>query len=611
MASLKTQQKDLSLKIDALKLISQSFLDEKDLNKSASQSPYTNKDALKKRVLGEGPGQSVNTDFIGDLINTLIQSTGGGPDEVKSFLKKIISKVEKTAPRVTKIIIEELLRAVNCEEDFLLPLDPITFKASEIDFFDILKSNPNTLPGRAFYEKQSINQTFYPLPVNKLLYESTVNTTSTTFTSVNGLDLYDIEFDQFNQEYTLTFKPNLSIGDFLSHYYSSFELFNTKDVLADVIDLLYGILSVDVSTKRVKSFGELSKICQAIASLCSNPFEGDSLLKEGLFNRGTSQLDGVPSYEFDDEDTRYVEDYFNLKINKLYRLENCNNFETEINSDLAINAILDLEIFDAGDVMESFLSNASNGVPPESGFDVPTINLNLNTDIFKQIPTIILSKVMGPKSLIPYVAITTAIDNAKDRSLDVVSYVKNNDRFITRVGKRIYDDYKEELYTEIKKRLSDLIGKIIKEIATQQLNARLMIILSLINAIKKLLDSDLSTCAGIIRALLSLLNFKTGLPFNIPMPLLYGAYAREGMNSTRAFTNTIQELENIGYNTGALPDGSPNKHVLGMSAQLKGLMKEIGENGKIQFVSLPATGAGPTGPVVTPMVQGSGIIMSS
>jgi len=611
MANIKSEGKKLKNSIETVKLLIQSTNDSKTLSLQDINSPYLDQNQLKKRLLGEGDGKSVNADFLGELINTLTQTTGGGPDEVKSFVKKIIKKITNDSPKITKIIIEELFRAINCETDFSLKDIEIPFKPEEIDFFDILKTNPESLYGSVMYEKRPTTVTDFPYPTNRFIYEKTTSAGLTTYSSVNGLDLFDLTFNQFNQEYTLKFK-DVTVTDFVANYYSSFELFNTKEIMSDILDMLFGFMSIDISSKRVKSFAELNQLMKGIASMCGNFYEQDSLIKESLIDRLSTE-DENHSFEFDDEDTRYIEEDFNLKIKKIYKLVDCGNFESEVNSDLILDTLLDLDLDELSDsqILDDFLNGLGNNLGEDTGFDIPSINLNFNTDIFKQIPKTIVGKILSPKSVLPFIALTKAIDSAKEASKDIVEFSRNNNRFLTRVSTRVYDMYRQEVVDEIRKRLTQLISQIIKEVAKQQLRGRYAIILSLIGAIDKLSKSDLTTCAGILRSLLSLLNFKTGIPLGVPFPLLYGGYVREGMNSTRAFGNTIENLQKMGYNVDTLPDGSPNKHVLGMEAQMQGLMKEIAENGAVQFVSQPATGVHPLGPVAIPFVTGKGIILSS
>jgi hypothetical protein len=611
MANVRDEHKKLSSKIEVFKLLLESKAQSDKVDLNNVQSPYLNQSELKKRLLGEGDGKSVNADFLSILTDLLTQITGAGPDEIKTFVRKIIKKINSASPKITKIIIEELFKALNCETDLSLNGASITFKAEEIDFFDLLKISPIGMPGRVMYEKRDTSVTDYPLPVNKFLHERTVNPGAETFSSINGYDLFDIEFNQFTQEYQVSFK-DITITDFVAYYYSSFELFNTKELMSDIIDMLFGIFSVQISTKRVKSLASLNLIMQKISAICGDFYERDSLIKESLFDPNIPENDDF-AFDFDDEDTRYIEEQYNLRIKKLYRLVDCNNYESEMNSDFLIDTLLDLDSDDLSDTetLDDFLNNIGSNMDGDSGFDIPTITMSFNKDIFKQIPKTILGKILSPKAIMPFIMLTKIINVGKESYSEVNAFMKGNERFVMRIAKKVYDIYREELYDEIRKRLTVLISTIIKEIAKQQLRGRYVIVLALINAIKTLSENDLTTCSGILRGLLSLLNLKTGVPLGVPFPLLYGSYIREGANSTRAFENSIENLQKLGYNTAALPDGSPNKHVLAMDAQMKGLMQEFAENGAIQFVSQPGTGVHPLGPVAIPYITGKGIILTS
>jgi len=199
---LKTEQNKLDKGIDSIKLVLQSMSDMKKIDLQSVGSAYLDTNKLKKKLLGDGSGKSVNTDFIGKLVNTLLQSSGGGPDKVKTFVKKIIKKVSTDSPKITKIVIEELFRAINCETDFSLTGIEINLSPEEIDFFDLLKVSPEGMPGRVMYEKGDIDNELYPLPLNKMLYDVTISNdlnSPKTFTSANGKEMFDLSFDDFTQ----------------------------------------------------------------------------------------------------------------------------------------------------------------------------------------------------------------------------------------------------------------------------------------------------------------------------------------------------------------------------------------------------------------------------
>ena len=83
MASVKSEGKRLNNSIESVKLLLQSLDDNKKLSLQDINSPYLDQSNLKKRLLGEGDGKSVNTDFMSSLMDTLLQASGGGPDEAK------------------------------------------------------------------------------------------------------------------------------------------------------------------------------------------------------------------------------------------------------------------------------------------------------------------------------------------------------------------------------------------------------------------------------------------------------------------------------------------------------------------------------------------------
>jgi len=81
----------------------------------------------------------------------------------------------------------------------------------------------------------------------------------------------------------------------------------------------------------------------------------------------------------------------------------------------------------------------------------------------------------------------------------------------------------------------------------------------------------------------------TGFGNEIPLPLLFGAQLLDGFSETRAFIGTIEELQKLGIDTGALPDGSPNLGILSILGQLKASANENAENGKLQIALPPLT----------------------
>ena len=109
---------------------------------------------------------------------------------------------------------------------------------------------------------------------------------------------------------------------------------------------------------------------------------------------------------------------------------------------------------------------------------------------------------------------------------------------------------------------------------------------------------DWRECRSVVDELLWLLKIATsgwngGLSNNIPLPLLFASSLLDGFSATRAFINTIQELQKVGIPTGPMPDGSPNLTVLSMYSSIKGQADEM-SNTKVQ-TAIPALSMTPAG----------------
>ena len=122
-------------------------------------------------------------------------------------------------------------------------------------------------------------------------------------------------------------------------------------------------------------------------------------------------------------------------------------------------------------------------------------------------------------------------------------------------------------------------------------------ILSIVSLIATPLNlvRDFRECKAGIDELLALLNAGVNRRIDnirrsggdIPLPLLLSSRLLDGYSSSRAFLNTIENLEELGIPTGPMPDGSPNKFVASIKAMIDGNSKEVAENGKV------AIGVGP------------------
>ena len=104
-------------------------------------------------------------------------------------------------------------------------------------------------------------------------------------------------------------------------------------------------------------------------------------------------------------------------------------------------------------------------------------------------------------------------------------------------------------------------------------------------------------CKSCLDELLRLLNLAVNasrakilqVGGEIPLPLLLASRALAGYSSTRAFMNTMENLEAIGVPVGPMPDGSPNKFVASIYSIIEGQERENIQNGKLAAGVPPLT----------------------
>lgn len=93
-----------------------------------------------------------------------------------------------------------------------------------------------------------------------------------------------------------------------------------------------------------------------------------------------------------------------------------------------------------------------------------------------------------------------------------------------------------------------------------------------------------------------------GVLNQIPLPLLFASEFLDGFSESRAFINTIEEMQKLGIPTGPMPDGSPNLTVLSIFGSIKGTEKE-NTNRKVT-VAIKPTAITPAGLTIPNVASG-------
>ena len=209
---------------------------------------------------------------------------------------------------------------------------------------------------------------------------------------------------------------------------------------------------------------------------------------------------------------------------------------------------------------------------------------------------------MSPKVILPIFIILKALGrNIIDQINSWTEFIVQFRKFIINFVSKVGAIFVEELFNLIKKDILNLLQTVIKDLAKEKVDKRLIMIIKLVQLLLVIAQfiRDFRKCKSVIDEILFLLKIAlSGWGGEIPLPLLAVSQLLDGYSETRAFIGTIEELQRLGIPTGDLPDGSPNLGILSILGQMKAMANENAENGKTQIFIPPLaiTPAGVTSP---------------
>jgi hypothetical protein len=539
-----------------------------------------------------------------DILNVSGGRGSGSPKYIKRLLIRTIRNVE---PRVRDIVFE-CLSQINCDETKTYSTTgPIYIKVQSVDLFGRLKLSPNELPGKLLYEQDPVNVGTYPLSTNKILKNLTDNT-NTSYSSLYSSGLYTGKSGQplFNITYEETYlgqpgpwfrvdlEPRASginnVAEFMADYYSSIKMTEQVDIFTSIMEALTGAVSIKVSAGigEVTQQTKADRIILRILGLC---FDNRNEIDVSGISK-VAPLDGVDDsfFEFTEVDLREIDQRVTNVKNGVIEFEDCGNVKVPVDFDQIINN-LDQLFFVEGSDFDNLADELTNTLAnnPLWGVNVD-VQPVIDTNFIKLITNGIIGALMSPKVMLPIMIMLKAQGNdISDKIASFNDFLKNFKQFSICCVSKIGAIFVEELFKLIKQDIIQLVQSVIADIVIEKANKKLAMILKLIALLLIVAQviNDYRKCKSLIDEIFALLNLITtgvGLPGGgIPLPLLFGSQLLDGYSESRAFLNTIEELQKLGVPTGALPDGSANFDLLGKFSQMRAMANEDAENGKVEI----------------------------
>lgn len=606
-----------------------------------SLSPLTNVTEQRKRYQREAETQ---IDKLLNLSNLIPDSTskGGNYSQSKQIVKNTFVETLKTVEsQIPQLLIEEMLRQLGCSQEQTYDtavnnsVSGIYIPVESIDLFGYLKESPETPFGKLFYEKSgntsSVAIQKNPYKMNTQLYHriqnpgnSYKNEYGQNYLGQSLQNLFDISYETQDQNGNSGnfFKINLKnrkdgknlVGQFITDYYKTIQIFDTKNVMLQIMNILFGATSIVIKSDS-EDYGYFKILMNRILGLCFD--EKTEIDVSGIAK--VAPLDGIDSsfFELTDVDLRTIEvEVSNIKQG-VFEYIDCSTIKQPFNAEEVFNILLQtLEVNNNDSAANiKILDEAVQAIKDKTLGPNYSLGLKIDEEIIKKIPEAVFASIISPKVLLPFFIMVKALEALQNNvNQSVVNEVYNLETFtkkyrvftiqlMSRIGALFVKTLRDIIVRDLRKNLRTIT----MELRQSQRNKRAAIIENLIEGsiILTQLVNDYRQCKFVIDDILNVIEFALK-GFNRPLPpfLLALAPLREGFNSERAWLETLENLQELGISTGVLPDGSPNLFMLSIKSQIDGVEEERNKNGKVEFMS-PETAITPIGTTIS--VPGSGI----
>jgi hypothetical protein len=539
--------------------------------------------------------------------------TGGKGSNSARYIKRLLLKAMKNIePKVIEILLQESINALGCDQQQIYNPQFLYIKVSSVDFGQLLKKDPNSAIGKVLYEKIPIQVQIYPFSMNRELYQRTQSgqpysiDNGQLYLGASGQPLFDIQYvelDNLGQTgpwFKITLQNRVSgvnkVGEFLVDYYKTIRVFDFQNVIAQIMESLSGCISIEgnIGLVQAEDATKFMLILQRIFGLCFDTTREIDVSGQAK----VSDSDGIDEsfFEFTEIDLRNIDQRIANIKKGVIQFEDCNNVDLPVNSQSLLeslnnlNFVSDNDLEDAADQVTDTLADN----PDLAGLAL-SINVKVSVD-FNFVKLLVQGLILAlftPKILLPIMTMFKALGQNASNAIDsYMAFIKLFSKYVINVTSKIQALFVQELFELIKRDIVNLIQAVVKDLAKEKADKRIIMILKLIQIliIVSRFIRDWRRCKSVIDELLQLLNVVvSGWGGEVPLPLLFGSQLLDGYSESRAFLGTIEELQKIGVPTGPMPDGSPNLDLLSKFSLLKAHAKEEAENGKVQVAIGPLT----------------------
>jgi len=583
-------------------------------------------------------------------------------------LNQIIREsVLEVLPRIDDILYEEIIKAFGCDLNMLVPVvgdgisnpNGIEIKIADVDLLKQLFNDPNSKVGRYMYESDSNFAGTYPpaqspYPLNRLLRDLVFNNGASfingtpgniqTVYGASGRPLFDIKatggifyiFPYYKSANYPTSGNNyisapgngtappgphpgakFTFVEFLKDYFGNIKLIETQNLLAAILEILTGFMSVRNKNFSVEDLLGLNKFMASINNILESCDGMDMETSTDSVAFQSELYDDDSFFEFSVEEERAINLETQRKSQNVLTLQSCGSLDIPIDNTIADDGVEEIlssltqdEELKAFDLVLSRLASSSAkkyGMDISLGEIALPVEIDFKETLIKKLPQILTYCILNPKGILPIVLTAKMLNEntVLTNSLDV--WMKIFKRVIIRVVKEFLAAVARRILAILKQILLRMIQDFIKRKLDEKTKKKIRIIRRLLDILLPLIIGlqEAKSCQEIYNLLLGILAANMpDIPFGVPPFLLAAAQLRPGTSALGATEKMINKMLGLGLPIGDLPDGSPNRVTEFVQAFNESQQEEQSDNGASAGVILNGQVIHPLGPgIVKPFTQ--------
>ena len=442
------QKKDIFGKIGALNVLNDNFPKLPNFNSLSSITNGTN-----------------STNFLIDLITSLV-----GFNTLKdTFINTMVYNLSDFEGEIKNIIKSELNEIVSCSINPSLPSwflngnEGLYLKVKNIDFFDIMKLDPESTSGSLIYTDvdSGLSSSDYNTFLNNVIQNN--NSPNLWGNSTIGEDIIEVTFLETNVNGNNLLKFNSSVTyndkkltEFNSNFIDSLTLFgspnsiNSKTLINSLMEELFGSISSSIDVNKSKSQLQSEEEIKEVLNCIIN--SENNIIDDSFFI-------------FDNPTLAKIGENVTNKKSGVRRLQTCGDLVVKVSeTDVSENQVLFDSVTTKEEefsVVNTILDNLSNiqSSSVNDTKDIQTVNNDFFQSLVEKFNLTIMTNIISPKFL-TILAINHKLIYGDDSDFNGgLEFIKLNKRIVKNISNKIINIFLNILLTLAIKELTIKISE--------------------------------------------------------------------------------------------------------------------------------------------------------